>query len=111
MINGYPYNSSLFSGTDLVLCVSSDQPKFKVKFYRQSNGLVFITSKTFTGGQHFEPGSDGNDWGWKGFIFWVPAAWTSGVYIVVFYELDNAGNELSNPNINTSYSKNSKALF
>jgi hypothetical protein len=111
MINGYAYNSSLFPGNDLLLCVSTDHPKFKVKFYRQGIGLVFMGSKSFTGGQHFEPAADGADWGWKAHSFTIPPGWISGAYIVVFYELDNAGNELNNPNINSSYARTSKTLF
>jgi N,N-dimethylformamidase beta subunit-like, C-terminal len=111
MINGYPYNSSVFAGTDLTLCVSTDHPKFKIKFFRQGTALVNVGSKTFTGGQSFSIGADGQDWGWKPFVFPIPANWTSGAYIAVFFELDNAGNELNNPDVTTSYGKVSKALF
>lgn len=111
MINGYPFNSSLFPGNDLILCVSSDQPKFKVKFSRQGNALVNLSSKTFTGGQPFAPGADGQDWGWKNFVFTIPGHWRSGVYIATFHELDSAGRETTTLDPTTSYEKNSKALF
>ena len=112
MIEGYPETVTVGPGDTLTLCVSTDHPRFRVDFSRQGAGLGFMGSNEWQDGAKFARGAASQDWGWGQHEFTIPADWPSGVYIAMFFELDEAGNIVSGPDDTTKADgRSAKALF
>jgi Carboxypeptidase regulatory-like domain len=112
MIEGYPETVTVSPGDTLILCVSTDHPRFRVDFYRQGVNLDFMGSNEWLDGAAFARGAPDQDWQWGRHEFTVPADWPSGVYIAMFFELDGEGNVVSAPeNTTIADGRSAKALF
>jgi hypothetical protein len=111
MIQGYPEIPSVLPGNTLILHVSTDQPQFRVDFYRKGENLDFVGSSDWMIGYAFSVGRPDEDWGWLGYEFPIPDDWSSGAYIAMFFEGDDDGNEISAPDIATADGRDAKALF
>jgi hypothetical protein len=88
MIEGYPESVSVSPGDTLTLCVSTDHPWFRVDFYRQRINLDPLGSNEWRGGAASARRTAEHDWQWGRHQFTVPADWPLGVYIAMFFELD-----------------------
>jgi hypothetical protein len=112
MIEGYPETVTVSPGDTLVLCVSTDHPRFRVDFYRQGASLDLMGRNEWQDGAKFARGAPEHDWQWGRHEFKVPAEWPSGVYIAMFFELDAEGNVVSAPDdTTTADGRAAKALF
>ena len=112
MIEGYPETVTVGPGETLTLCVSTDHPRFRVDFYRQGANLTLMSSTEWQDGAAFPRGAADQDWGWRGHDFIIPNDWVSGVYIAMFFELDDAGNVVRSPEDTTiADGRSAKALF
>jgi Carboxypeptidase regulatory-like domain len=112
MIEGYPETVAVTPGDTLILCVSTDHARFRVDFYRQGANLDFIGSNEWKDGAAFARGPAEQDWQWGRHEFTVPADWPSGVYIAMFFELDDRGDVVSGPEDTTvADGRTAKALF
>lgn len=112
MIRGYPRHPSVLPGRVLTLHVSTDQPKFRVEFYRVGKGMrrvEGIDSHPMPG-CNYPPGPTDQDWAWPGYEFRVPEHWESGAYVAVFIEVDGEGGERV-PDLTTPDGVDAKALF
>ncbi len=112
MIQGYPRNPTVCPGGRLTLHVSTDKPRFRVEFYRQGQHLTRMDGIPPGPLQGFDypPGPTDRDWAWPAYDFDVPAHWPSGVYIAMFIEIDEDGNETP-PDRNSTDGVTAKALF
>src|SRR5215471_17727259 len=112
MIEGYPETVTVTPVDTLILCVTTDHPRFRVEFYRQGANLDFMDSHEWQDGAAFVRGAADHDWGWGRHGFPVPADWPSGVYIAMFFELDGEGTVVSAPDDTTiADGRSAKALF
>ena len=112
MIRGYPRHPTVRPGESLTLHVSTDQPEFRVEFYRVGRGLVRVTGLD-TGrlrGSDYPPGPTDQDWGWPAYRFTIPDSWTTGCYVAMLVAVDAAGAE-QRPDVTTADGTDSKALF
>jgi hypothetical protein len=112
MIQAYPHAASVFAGGRLRLHVSTDQPRFRVEFYRQGRELARVDGipSDPLPGRNYPPGPTDQDWGWPSYDFEVPAHWASGVYIAMFVAIDAGGREFA-PDRTTADGTEGKALF
>jgi hypothetical protein len=112
MIQGYPRDPSVRPGGQLTLHVSTDQPKFRVEFYRQGQQLTRMdgVASIPLPGFNYPPGPTDRDWGWPAYDFDIPAHWPSGAYIAMLVEIDAEGNEIA-PDRGTTDGTSAKALF
>jgi hypothetical protein len=112
MIEGYPEAVTITAGDTLTLCVSTDHPRFRVDFFRQGANLDLMGSNEWQDGAPFARGTADQDWQWGRHEFTVPANWPSGVYIAMFFELDEEGNVVSAPEDTAiADGRSAKALF
>ena len=111
MIKAYPETPSVRPGDTLVLHVSTNQPLFRVNFYRQGQNLDLMDSSDWMTGYSFLDGPPDQDWGWLGYEFPIPEDWPSGAYIAMFFEGDEHGFETSSPDVSTPDGSEAKALF
>jgi hypothetical protein len=128
MIQGFPFQSSLFPGDTLRLHVSTDAPAFRVDIYRQGTSLALVLSSQWfaSTGIDFPEREADEDWsqdqteengvaqGWAPFDVAIPNDFTSGIYIAMFVEGDGNGSARGNtPPLNTTTpdARFSKALF
>jgi hypothetical protein len=92
--------------------VSTDQPWFRVDFYRQGVYLELVGSNEWQDGAHFERGAPDQDWDWGRHTFTIPYEWSSGAYVAMFFELDGQGNVVSSLDKPTvADGRSAKALF
>jgi len=116
MINGYSQPASTFPGSELLLYISTDAPKFRTEFYRLGElfeGPLANTNQDINDGV-FTPDSDcASDWGWTPFAFTIPWDWTTGVYIAMFIEVDQNDEDIPGQPIDfsTADSNERKAMF
>lgn len=128
MIQGFPFQSSVFPGDTLTLCVSTDAPQFRVDVFRQGASLAqVLSSNWFTSAPIEYPDHEADqDWsqdqtgengftpGWPQFTLAIPPDFTSGVYIAMLVEGDGNGNARGNtPPLDTTTpdARYGKALF
>jgi len=112
MIEGYPETVTVSPADTLILCVSTDHPRFRVDFYRQGANLDFMGSNEWQDGAPFARGTPDQDWQWGRHEFTIPAEWSSGAYVAMFFELDERGNVISSPEDTTMPDgRSAKALF
>ncbi len=115
MIQAYPGQASIFPGDTLTLHVSTDQPQFRVEFYRQGKLLEFkdhADSKTWKPGRLVPKKAANDKWDWPGYEFSIPRDWPSGVYVAMLFESDPSGKQISAPeNLNSTDGRDAKALF
>ena len=128
MIQGFPFQSSLFPGDTLTLHVSTDAPQFRVDIYRQGASLAFMFSSDWfaSPGINFPDHEADADWsqdqteengltqGWPPFDISVPSSFVSGVYIAMLVEGDGNNQPRGNtPPLDTTTpdARFGKALF
>jgi hypothetical protein len=112
MIEGYPETVTVGPGDTLILCVSSDQPRVRVDFYRQGANLDLMGSNEWQDGARFVRGAPEHDWRWGRHEFKIRSDWPSGVYTCMFFELDADGNVVGAPEDTTiADGRSAKALF
>ncbi|USX29115.1 hypothetical protein NHH73_12880 [Oxalobacteraceae bacterium OTU3CINTB1] len=81
MIQLYPAPASVLPGQRLVLHVSTDQPRFRVHFFRWSVALQPVLRSDWLRGEHAPPRGPDQDWHWPAYGFEIPGDWRSAVYI------------------------------
>lgn len=86
MIGGYPNQASVAPGERLMLHVSTDAPRFRVRFYRWGDGFVPMRVSPWLEGEHAGPQPADRDWRWPGYEFVIPPDWPSAVYIAQLQE-------------------------
>jgi hypothetical protein len=106
MIQGFPFQSSLFPGDALRLHVSSDAPEFRVDIYRLGATLHLVLSSQWfaSPGIALSDHDADQDWsqtqgsalGWPPFDIAIPSSFKTGVYIAMFVEGDGMGNPRGN---------------
>ena len=113
MIQAYPERPSISPGDKLVLHVSTDQPGFRVSFYRQGTTLARMEASVgeqVLPGIHASPGLTDEDWGWPSYTFSIPDDWASGVYIAMLSTVDSDGTE-HHPDYTDVSGDEARALF
>ncbi len=112
MIRAYPRWPSVRPGETLTLHVSTDQPAFRVEFYRQGPTLARVAGPAagWLPGYAFPDGPPDRDWGWPGYEFAIPSEWPSGAYVAVLVARDAAGRE-HRPDVTTADGTEARALF
>ncbi len=112
MIRGYPRHPTVLPGGSLTLHVSTDDPTFKVEFYRVGRGMARMSGfeEDRFRGLNYPPGPTDQDWGWPAYSFAIPDGWPTGCYIAVMVGVDAAGHE-RRPDVTTADGVDSKALF
>jgi hypothetical protein len=112
VIQGYPRHPSVRPGETLTLHVSTEFPHFRVEVYRQGVRLEPMgrLGPERLPGQAVPSGPPDRDWGWPGYAFAVPAAWSSGVYIAMLVGIDAAG-RAHPPDVTTPDGSEAKVLF
>jgi hypothetical protein len=95
MIQGYPARASVAPGEQLVLHIATDSPRFRVVFYRWSDGLTPIQETSWLAGEYAEPGRAEDDWRWPAYEFAIPQDWPSAVYIAHLEEPDGVAVDLA----------------
>jgi hypothetical protein len=112
MIRGYPRYPSLFPGDTLTLHISTDHPRFRIEFFRQSAALTRMAdlSGEALQGSFLPDGPSDVDWGWTGYDFAIPTDWPTGVYVAMLIEISDSGVE-SRPDTTTTFATEAKALF
>jgi len=88
MIRGYPERASVAPGERLVLRVSTDARRFRVRFHRYTGELVPMTESGWLAGEHAPPRAPDEDWDWPPYAFSIPRDWPPGVYIAHLEEPD-----------------------
>jgi hypothetical protein len=88
VIHGYPARAGVLPGARLVLHVATDAPRFRVIFYRWSDGLARMHETQWLAGKPAPPGGAAEDWLWPSYEFPIPNDWPSAVYIA---HLDESG--------------------
>lgn len=125
MIQGYPEESSVFPGGNITLGVSTDAPWFRIDTYRQGAALKLLSSSTWLPGSFAADHQNGEDWGndgtapdgsfaagWAKVAFDIPAAWETGVYILMFVEGDQNKNPRAPlPDTTTADARTGKAMI
>ncbi|MCZ0982832.1 hypothetical protein O1L60_38625 [Streptomyces diastatochromogenes] len=96
MIEGYLGRESVVLGGEMTLHISTDAPRFRLRFYRLGETLDLVgESREFRGEEHPVPGhpdgfpgraSPADDWEWPPLTLPVPEAWTQGIHLVEFVE-------------------------
>lgn len=81
MIAAYPASASVRPGERIVLHVATDQPRFRVQFFRWGDGLIPMLLTGWLNGEYAAEGGAGEDWGWPAYPFDVPEDWPSAVYL------------------------------
>jgi len=118
-ISGYSDVLSPQPGGALNLYVATDAPQFRVEFYRAGatlagplTGLQGPAIQPVTV-QNPPPGDPRYDWGWPAYSFTLPPAWGTGVYIAMFVEVDQSGNDVANQPLDrgTANGVDRKAMF
>lgn len=84
MIRGYPEEPALLAGDQLRLHVSTEAPRFRVRFFRCGARVQEMSCEAPWLAGEFEPaGEAGIPWQWPAYSFEVPLSWRSGAYIAV----------------------------
>ncbi|MGA4844484.1 N,N-dimethylformamidase beta subunit family domain-containing protein [Streptomyces sp. G45] len=96
MIEGYVGCESVTVGGELVVHVSTDSRRFRLRFYRLGRTLAFVgDSGEYAGSLYDVPGhpdglpgvaSPAADWDWPSLRVPVPDAWEPGIHLVEFVE-------------------------
>lgn len=81
MIQAYPAPASVLPGQRLVLHVSTDQPRFRVHFFRWGVTLQPVLCSAWLRGEHAPPRAADEDWEWPAYGFEIPGDWSSAVYL------------------------------
>lgn len=92
MIRGYPARPSVGAGGDLVLHVSTDAPRFKVRLCRWGDGFTAVDESGWLEGTDAPGRGPAEDWGWPPYAFPVSPHWPPGVYVA--HLLEPGGPEL-----------------
>ena len=94
-IQAYARDLSVRAGETLQLCVSTDAPRFRVRFSRQGQQLAHIPSMdtSVLTGYNVPSGPPSDDWGWPAYDILIPEDLPSGPYIAMLTEIDADGNE------------------
>lgn len=104
MIEGYLGRESVTVGDALTVHVSTDAPRFRLRFYRIGRELVLVgETGEYPGVEHAPPyhpdaltgrASPCDDWNWPALSHAVPEGWQPGVHLVEFVECGSgrAGN-------------------
>ncbi|MFE4977523.1 N,N-dimethylformamidase beta subunit family domain-containing protein [Kitasatospora sp. NPDC056651] len=100
MIEGYVGRESVTSGGELTVHVSTDAPRFRLRFYRLGRELEPVAeSDWYPGSLHLPPphpdgvpgrSSPADDWDWPPLALPVPEDWTPGMHLVQFVEDDES---------------------
>jgi hypothetical protein len=81
MIRAYPGRASVLPGATLHLHVSTDSRRFRVTFYRWSDGPVEMLRSDWLPGAWADDAAPDADWHWPAHAFPIPLDWPSAVYI------------------------------
>lgn len=113
MIQGYPDRTGVRAGEKLRLHVSTDNPhkRFRVDFYRQSEGLVKMGSLDGQTGHDFARLRHYENWGWPGYDFQIPNDWPTGAYIANLVETNNRGEQINSSKEINADGRDAKVLF
>jgi hypothetical protein len=95
VIDGYPERASVAPGETLVLHVSTDAPRFRVRVFRWAENLVPVATTDWLPGRHAAPAASAVDWRWPEYEIEIGRNWPSAVYIAYFEE--PAANGFSKP--------------
>jgi hypothetical protein len=115
MTTGYPSTPSVFPGETLFFHVSTDAPQIRIELYRQGATLALQGSSPWLRGRRSPDLAPWEDWSkaFQAHAFPIPEGFPPGVYIAMFIEGDEHGNELAAPRIDRSRAdgRDGKALF
>jgi hypothetical protein len=124
MIRGYAEQPSCTPGGALTLRVATDDPRFRVEFYRIGTDLVLHCRSPWLSGHKAPLHLPFQDWGtpgvglrgellasWPAYRFSIPPHWNSGVYLALLIGGDGTGRDLSPPDVATVDGRNGRALF
>ena len=115
MTTGYPGTPSIFPGETLFFHVSTDAPQLRIELYRQGVTLELVARGPWFPGRRSPDLPPWEDWSVSVAAqpFPIPADTRPGVYIAMFIEGDEHGNELKTQQIDrtTADGRDSKALF
>ena len=81
MIRAYPGRASVLPGATLQLHVSTDSRRFRVTFYRWSDGPVEMLRSDWLPGAWAADAAPDADWNWPAYPFPIPPDWPSAVVI------------------------------
>jgi hypothetical protein len=81
MIGAYPARASVDPGTDLVLHVSTDRPRFRIHLLRWTGKLQPVFRTGWLRGEHLPERGAHEDWGWPAWRISIPGDWPSAVHI------------------------------
>ncbi|HEU4619482.1 MAG TPA: N,N-dimethylformamidase beta subunit family domain-containing protein, partial [Gammaproteobacteria bacterium] len=90
MIDGYPERASVAPGETLVLRVSTDAPRFRVRIHRWAGELVPVSTTAWLPGRFAPPASAADDWRWPEYEIAIPNDWLSAVYLAHLEEPGSA---------------------
>lgn len=90
MIQGYPERASVTPGETLVLHVSTDATRFRVRVARWTDGFRVMHETPWLPGVPAAPSTPDADWEWPAYELDVPRNWPSAVYIAQLQEPDTA---------------------
>lgn len=88
MIDGYPERASVAPGEALVLHVSTDAARFRVRIFRWAEDLVPVTTSAWMPGRYAPPAGSAVDWRWPEYEIAIGRDWPSAVYIAYLEEPD-----------------------
>jgi hypothetical protein len=115
MTTGYPGAPSIFPGETLFFHVSTDAPQIRIELYRQGAKLELQARSPWLPGSRSPDLAPWEDWStsFAAHAFPIPAGAPPGVYIAMFIEGDESGNELKSQKIDRTIAdgRDSKALF
>lgn len=96
MIEGYLGRESVTVGGEMTLHLSTDAPRFRLRFYRLGRELIPVgESGEHAGTRHTPPdhpdglpglASPADDWDWPPLALPVPEDWQPGIHLVEFIE-------------------------
>jgi N,N-dimethylformamidase beta subunit-like protein len=115
MTTGYPGVPSLFPGETLLFHVSTDAPQIRIELYRQGATLELKARSPWFPGKRSPDLAPWEDWStsFAAQLFPIPGDTPPGVYIAMFIEGDEDGNELKSQQIDRTIAdgRSGKALF
>ncbi|MEV7279437.1 N,N-dimethylformamidase beta subunit family domain-containing protein [Streptomyces sp. NPDC093111] len=107
MTEGYLGRESVTVGGELSVHVSTDAPRYRMRFYRLGKELAHVTDTEWIPGSRHDapPHPDGvpgrvspaDDWNWPAFTLPVPEEWVPGMYLVEFVEFVEDWGEATGP--------------
>ncbi len=91
MIRAFPREPTVDAGGSLVLHVSTDAPRYRLRIERWSDGGEIVLEAGPFGGEHAPPGTVDVPWDWPSIAVTLPPDLAPGAYIVRFAAEGGAG--------------------